>query len=318
MPTIHLEAPQLAVGEKRNWGYLAVEDDNIFGSGQKDGASLLGHSRAHVNQAYYDHQAIATSDYLFCQDRYTGTEKWIYERTGGSVIINPAIIVAGDYIYFIESRNPNAANDSDGRVKASVLMSGSNEYLVKLNKNTGAEAASRQFNLPFEHVVYLLYAADNDLVIAAGTYNDPGCRYEHYAFNPGDLSLAWSSDYYKGGTNTDHGEQDQHPCIVGTTMYGRYYKVALSNGNTTSFGLARGNCGTQSACATHLLGRSGNPYMYKLPGGSPIRMTNETRPGCWINMIPAGGLLVIPEASSGCTCDYSIQTSMAFMPFSGR
>ncbi|MHC4748787.1 MAG: LamG-like jellyroll fold domain-containing protein [Planctomycetota bacterium] len=317
VPAIHLQTPQLA-GEKRNWGYLAVEDDNVFGSGQKDGASLIGHSRAHIDQAYYDHQAIATSDYLFCLDRYTGTEKWIYERAGRSAIINPSIVVGSDYIYFIESHSSTAVNDSDGRVRASVLMSGSNEYFVKLDKNTGAEVASRQFDLPFEHVVYLLYAADNDLVIAAGTHNDPGCRYEHFAFNGSDLSLAWSSDYYTGSVNTDHGEQDQHPCIIGATMYGRYYKVDLSNGNTTGFGLARSNCGTQSACATHLFGRSGNPYMYKLPGGSPIKMTNETRPGCWINMIPAGGLLVIPEASSGCTCDYSIQTSMAFMPLSVR
>jgi hypothetical protein len=101
-------------------------------------------------------------------------------------------------------------------------------------------------------------------------------------------------------------------------MYGRYYKVDLSSGYTTDFGLARGSCGTQSACATHLFGRNGNPYMYKLPSGSPVRMTQETRPGCWINMIGVGGLLVIPESSSGCTCDYPIQTSMAFVPRSVR
>jgi len=37
-------------------------------------------------------------------------------------------------------------------------------------------------------------------------------------------------------------------------------------------------------------------------------------PGCWINIIPAGGLVLIPEASSGCTCGYPLQTSMAFIP----
>ena len=193
-------------------------------------------------------------------------------------------------------------------------MSPGNGYLVKLDKDTGAEVEARQIDLPFQHVIYLLYAADHDLVIAAGTYNDPGCRYEHYAFNADDLSLAWSCNYYAGGVNTDHGEQDQHPCIVGDTMYSRYYKVDLTSGNIAGFGLARGNCGTQSACATHLLGRNGNPYMYQLPSGSPIRVTAETRPGCWINMIPAGGLLLIPEGSSGCTCDYPLQATMAFTP----
>jgi SAM-dependent methyltransferase len=313
-PTIHLEAPQLIEAEKRNWGYLGVEDNRIYGSGQKNGASLIGHSLDHVYEAYYDNKPIATSDYLFCLNRYTGTQLWTYKRTGGSAIINPAITVGGDYIYFIESRNPTAINDADGRLTASVLMSGNNEYLVKLNKTTGAQAAAQQINWPFEHVVYLLYAADVNLVVVVGSRNNPGCRYEHYAYNPGNLSLVWSSNYNQGSTNGGHGEQDQHPVIVGSMMYSRYYKVNLSNGGVTAFPLSRGNCGTQSACATHLLGRNGNPYIYALPAGTPVQMTNETRPGCWINMIPAGGLLLIPESSAGCTCDYPIQTSMAFMP----
>lgn len=314
-PTIYLTTPTVGAN-KLNWGYLAVVGDQVFGSGQKEGASLIGHSRAHVYQAYYDNRPIATSSYLFAMDRHNGNLLWTYQRTGGSAIVNPGIVIAGDYIYFIESRNTTAVNDSDGRVTASVLMFGSSEYLVKLNKNTGAEVTAQQIDLPFEHVVYLLYAAENSLVIAAGTYNDPGCRYEHHAFNAGDLSLAWNSNHYTYDSwkNTDHGEQDQHPCIVRGMMYSRYYKVDLNNGNVTAFGLARGNCGTQSACATHLFGRNGNPYMYQLPTGSAIRVTSETRPGCWINMIPAGGLLLIPESSSGCTCDYPLQATTVFMP----
>lgn len=314
VPEIYLEAPQLIVGQKRNWGYVAVDGDNIYGSGQKEGASLIGHSRAHVDEAYYDDRPIATSDYLFCLDRYSGTQRWTYKRATGSVIINPAIAVGGDYIYFIESRNPSAVSDSDGRVLASVLLSGNNEYLVKLNKNTGAEAtAAQQYNLPFQHVIYLLYAAGNNLVIATGVY-DTVYKYGHYAFNAGNLSLAWSSTYNQGGSNGSHGEQDQHPCIVGSMMYNRYCKVDLTNGATTGFALARGNCGTQSACATHLFGRNANPYIYPLPGTSGIQVTAESRPGCWINMMATGGLLLIPEASSGCTCDYPLQATMALMP----
>jgi len=312
-PAIYLTTPDVGP-EKLNWGYLAVVGDQVFGSGQKYGASLIGHSLAHVYQTYWDNKPIAISRCLFAMDRHDGNLLWTYQRAGGSAIINPAIVIGGEYVYFIESRNPQAIDDPDGRVTAAVLFSGTNEYLVKLDKNTGTEMEARQIDLPFQHVVYLLYAADHNLVIAAGTYNDPGCRYEHHAFNAGDLSLAWSVDYYTGGVNTDHGEQDQHPCIVGSMMYGRYYKVDLNNGHTTGFGLARSNCGTQSACATHLLGRNGNPYIYQLPNGSPIRVTAETRPGCWINMISAGGLLLIPEGSSGCTCDYPLQATTVFVP----
>jgi hypothetical protein len=45
-----------------------------------------------------------------------------------------------------------------------------------------------------------------------------------------------------------------------------------------------------------------------------IQLTGVTRPGCWLNIIPANGLVLVPESSSGCTCAYSIQSSLAFAP----
>ena len=39
-----------------------------------------------------------------------------------------------------------------------------------------------------------------------------------------------------------------------------------------------------------------------------------TRPGCWINIIPVGGMVLVPEAGSGCSCEYSIHASMGFLP----
>ena len=316
MPIIHLEAPQLIGGQIRNWGFLGVEGNRIYGSGQKEGASLIGHSLGNVYLAYYDNKPVATSDYLFCLDRHSGSSLWTYKRASGSVIINSAIVVGGNYIYFIESRNSTAINDSDGRVLSSVLMSGSNEYLVKLNKATGVQQWAVPVDLPFEHTTYLSYCQAEDLLVAVGSHNDPGAKYEHRAYYASNGSLKWSSNYNQGSIGGGHGEQDQHPVIVGSMMYSRYYKIDLGSpgGTVTSFPLSRGNCGTQSACATHLFGRNGNPYMYELPNGNSIRVTADTRPGCWVNMIPAGGLLLIPESSAGCTCDYPIQASMSFVP----
>ena len=55
-----------------------------------------------------------------------------------------------------------------------------------------------------------------------------------------------------------------------------------------------------------------------LASGESTALTSVTRPGCWINILPAGGLVLIPEASSGCTCYYSIQTSLALSPRDGK
>jgi hypothetical protein len=38
------------------------------------------------------------------------------------------------------------------------------------------------------------------------------------------------------------------------------------------------------------------------------------RPGCWINTIPACGLVIQPEASSGCVCPESVQCTMVLQP----
>ena len=49
--------------------------------------------------------------------------------------------------------------------------------------------------------------------------------------------------------------------------------------------------------------------------GRPVRFVHVpvVRSSCWINMIPAGGLVVVPEGSSSCQCAYNYKTSLALM-----
>ena len=78
---------------------------------------------------------------------------------------------------------------------------------------------------------------------------------------------------------------------------------------------ARGGCGTISGSEHCLFYRDSNPTLLSLlPGGAPHRITRVSRPGCWISILPAGGLVLLPEASSGCVCAFPIQTSMALRP----
>jgi hypothetical protein len=35
------------------------------------------------------------------------------------------------------------------------------------------------------------------------------------------------------------------------------------------------------------------------------------RPGCWVNALPVGGLVLLPDASAGCKCSYQNRTWMA-------
>jgi hypothetical protein len=75
----------------------------------------------------------------------------------------------------------------------------------------------------------------------------------------------------------------------------------------------RRGCGTISASADTLYFRDHNPRARRIDGQT-VHVTSISRPGCWINILPAAGLVLLPEASAGCVCSFPVQTSMAFLP----
>ena len=77
----------------------------------------------------------------------------------------------------------------------------------------------------------------------------------------------------------------------------------------------RSGCGTITASSTCIFYRDSNPTIMDFNTNSlSKKITHVSRPGCWLNIIPAGGLVLIPEASSSCVCAFPLQTSMAFLP----
>ena len=42
---------------------------------------------------------------------------------------------------------------------------------------------------------------------------------------------------------------------------------------------------------------------------SPVGTENfgGIRPGCWINAVPASGMVLVPDGSSKCTCSYQMR-----------
>ena len=72
-------------------------------------------------------------------------------------------------------------------------------------------------------------------------------------------------------------------------------------------------CGQISSSKNLMLFRSASLGYFDLTRKAGVEDYGGIRLGCWINAIPAGGVLLMPESSSGCTCKYAIQTSMGFM-----
>jgi hypothetical protein len=47
-----------------------------------------------------------------------------------------------------------------------------------------------------------------------------------------------------------------------------------------------------------------------------ISIWRTLRPGCWLSTIPAGGMVLAPEAGGGCSCGWWTETSVGFIPVS--
>ena len=73
-------------------------------------------------------------------------------------------------------------------------------------------------------------------------------------------------------------------------------------------------CGILSGGRNILLFRSATLGYRDLTTQGGTCNYGPARPGCWINAIPAGGLVLVPDASDVCSCSYLIKTSFALVP----
>ena len=74
------------------------------------------------------------------------------------------------------------------------------------------------------------------------------------------------------------------------------------------------HCGMISGCENMLFFRSGYTGFYDLTADVGVQHFAGHRLGCWINAVPANGLVMIPEAGAGCVCLFSIESTVVFEP----
>ncbi len=319
-----LGIPADAAAEKCEWGYVASVKDVLLGSVTKPGATFRIQDVPTQTLIWRDYQPVVTSDSLFALDRHSGQPRWTYTPEKG-VIVNPTIAVGGGRVYCVESTNPKTRDVPDGRIKLDMLL-GKGSNLVALDLKTGKTLWSEPVDLrQLEHIIFLSYARETLLI--TGTKNvtigdKRRVRYDLAAFDASTGKRLWQRtetpipDHILEGP---HGEQVQHSAIVGDTVYNTGFAVKLRSGEPIPGWKWQKSdkCGAVSTSALCAFSRYSNPRMFDLKTGDYMALTQVTRPGCWINIIPAGGMVLIPEASSGCTCYYSIQTSLALSPRDG-
>ncbi|MBM4030750.1 MAG: hypothetical protein FJ291_03090 [Planctomycetes bacterium] len=308
---------------KTEWGYVAAVDDLLLGSDTKPLASYRFQTLDTEVLIWRDRMPVVCSDSIFALDRQSGKKLWDYAPapTQG-VIINPTLAAGGGRLYFVESANPETRDAADGRVRLDALL-GKGANLVALDLRSGKPLWSKPAALEqLQHCIYLSYAQETLLI--TGTKNvliekQRRVRYDLAAFDAANGALLWRNTQTPVPDNIlqgPHAEQVQHSAIVGDVIYNTGFACRLRTGEPAPVWKWQKSptCGTITASARCAFSRYSNARMFDLKTGEHTDLATVVRPGCWVNIIPAGGLVLVPEAASGCICGYPLQTSIAFLP----
>jgi hypothetical protein len=100
-------------------------------------------------------------------------------------------------------------------------------------------------------------------------------------------------------------EYASRPFIHHGTIYAQGGAWDLATGDPRPFAFKRSyGCGVLAASDRLMVFRSATLGYYDLTGDKKTLNYGGMRPGCWINALPVGGVVAVPDASAGCRCSY--------------
>ena len=322
LPAILRGAPGRPFDE--SWGYVAITSEGVVATLQKHTSPRTIASRRQVDVDYGNDQPMVTSERAFLLDARTGKPYWDHP----GVIINATIALTDNRVWFVEVDEALAAHDS-GRIKLAELLAGE-AHLVGLDLASGQVVLRQPIPASIAECRHILYlqASQGLLILSGSLTRDNDSWYRIAVLDAATGELRWEAEHAKELPDAfAHGEQVHHPAIVGGQLVAEpaIYDLTTGrrvgpDGDLNAWRLVRPghSCGTLSAGGDCLFFRANNPTIldFSPPAGgkAAYQAPAPMRAGCWINIIPADGLVLIPEASASCVCHYTLQTSLALRP----
>ena len=319
------------------WGYLAYQDGLIFGT-------ATTRKELEARQMRRGRKTDDSTDALFAIDVKTGKPVWSYQ---GKNIAHHTIAIGPEAAYFIDSSITSEQRAEILRQDKSHLekLTGKEREIaedrlktqdlrlaVALDIKTGKKLWSTpvdvtdcseigigggKLTLLYQNNVLLICGANANghywKQFIAGDFS----RRRLVALNAGDGSKLWKKD-----ANYRH-----RPIIVGDKIIAEPWSYDLYTGiqhtrkhpltgQQVPWSIMREghHCGMLAASENLLMFRSGYTGFYDLEKDAGTRHFAGHRTGCWINAIPANGLVMIPESSAGCVCLFSISSTIVLEP----
>jgi outer membrane protein assembly factor BamB len=249
-------------------------------------------------QSYWNEGAYFDSTTLVCLDRQTGTELW--RRQARNRFNNAAVALDAGTVFVADSRRLSQAETAtplpagQERLEATVLA---------LDARTGRERWAT--NLAFQATRYrfadtwLSYAKETGTVL---------CGRDQFAsaLAGKDGSLRWEGKPITGAPLILQGQ-------IFTDQNGHVYDLLTGTAQKGRPVIGRNHGCNYMVGSRHLMAVRDFSVLYgDVDGGKSYHLRN-IRSGCSASLIPADGLLNVPNFARGCVCNYAVQTSFALV-----
>lgn len=324
------------------WGYVAVQDGMLFGT-----ATIRGELAAQLRRR--GRTTDDATDGIFAIDIATGKHVWSY---AGQSISHHTIAIGPNQVCFIDSsitseqradilredKTKLAELTGDARELAERRLKDADVRLaVAIDAKTGKKLWERPVDVTDCSEIGIgggkltMMFADDTLILCGANANG------HYwrQFVAGEfkerrmVALSAANGYQLWAKDANYRHR---PIIIGEKVLAEPWMYDLKTGDQimrthpitgveSPWSVMRTghHCGMLTGSDSGMiLFRSGATGFMDLNSDDGIRHFAGHRLGCWINAISANGLVMIPEASAGCVCQFSIASTIVMEPRESR
>jgi len=293
------QAPKHVDGTDAVWGYIAAHNGILYGTAVNQ-EHIVRHGWRPADMS----NLFSESKFLFAFD--IPEEKLLWRYDAEESIRHNAIAMGGPRLYLID----RALAEGD---------------LLKWAERRG-EAPPAKFEHPPGKLVCLdartgkvEWTKEEDIFGTVLQYSEPNdvllMSYSSTRFKlPSELGGRLAAFRGESGYRIwdKQAKYITRTLINDRTIYAQGGAWDLLTGEDQPFDFTRSyGCGQLAGSKNLLLFRSATLGYYDLNGEKRTQSFGGVRPGCWINTIPVGGIVLVPDASAGCTCSYQTRAWLA-------
>ncbi len=299
-------------GSTGYWGYMAIDNGTLFGTVANDQhITKWGYLESNMSSLFSESKA------MFALDAKTGEVKWFYNAENS--IRHNSIAIGGGCVYLIDRPIADADYLFSGGGRSGGTSETNSDHptgkLVVLNSETGKVLRVSRNDI---FGTLLALSTDHNMLIMTYQYtrfklpSEIGGRMA--GFRASDLEKVWDNNIDIGPGSAY--PYSSRPIINGDMIYFEPWAFDIITGKKLDFSMSRYyNCGIITGSKNMMFYRSGTMgYIDLQKSQEGTQDYGGIRPGCWINIIPAGGLVLMPDATARCNCSYLIKSTIALAP----